>query len=73
MNNLETAIPFMKQLNELLEIKIAEVNLNLSKLGIRKVDLETSLTRIKEQIASAETKYTIAFVPSKPGASSCRG
>ena len=62
MNNLETAIPFMKQLNELLEIKIAEVNLNLSKLGIRKVDLETSLTRIKEQIASAETKYTIAFV-----------
>ena len=62
MNNLETAIPFMKQLHELLEKKVTDVNKSLSALGIRKVNLETSLTRIEEQITSAETKYTIAFV-----------
>lgn len=62
MNNLETAVPFMKQLYTLLENKSAEVNKSLSALGIQKIDLETPLTRIEEQILSAETKYTIAFV-----------
>lgn len=62
MNNLETAIPFMKQLHKLLEEKVTDVNNSLSALEIRKVDLETPLTRIEEQIVSAEAKYTIAFV-----------
>lgn len=62
MNNLETAVPFMKQLEELLRKKTDELNANLNKLDIREIDFETSLIRIQEQINSAETKYTIAFV-----------
>lgn len=62
MNNLETAIPFMKKIAESLSNE--EINLNeyLSKIGVPKVDFENDVMRIKEQIKSAETKYTIAFV-----------
>ncbi len=62
MNNIETAIPFMKQLHESVEIKSAEINKSLSELGINRIDFEGPLTRIEEQINSAETKFTIAFV-----------
>ena len=62
MNNLETAKPFMEQLKELLRNKSIELNSSLSKAGLRNVDFEQQLTRIEEQIKSAETKYTIAIV-----------
>lgn len=62
MNNLETAVPFMKQLKELLTQKKDQLNVSISKVGIRSVNLESPIMRIQEQINSAEAKYTIAFV-----------
>lgn len=62
MNNIETAVPFMKQLYNSLETKTSDINRRLGELNINKVNIENSLTRINEQITSAETKYTIAFV-----------
>lgn len=62
MNTLETAIPFMKQLEKLLTEKKDNLNAGLKRVDIRGVDLDTPILRIQEQILSAETKYTIAFV-----------
>ena len=62
MNNLETAIPFMKQLVEILQKKNESINTDLDELRIREIDLDSSILRINEQIKSAETKYTIAFI-----------
>ena len=62
MNNLETAIPFMKQLAEMLEEKKNSINFDLEDLKIRGIDMDNSILRINEQIKTAETKYTIAFI-----------
>ncbi|MGN1224456.1 MAG: hypothetical protein ACI4TG_05055, partial [Ruminococcus sp.] len=62
MNNLETVVPFMKQLEELLTTKKDHLNVGLSKVGVRGVDIESPIMRIQEQVRSAEVKYTIAFV-----------
>lgn len=62
MNNLETAIPFMKQLAEMLEEKKNSINFDLEDLKIRGIDMDNAILRINEQIKTAETKYTIAFI-----------
>lgn len=62
MNNLEAVVPFMKQLEELLTTKKDHLNVGLSKVGVRGVDIESPIMRIQEQVRSAEVKYTIAFV-----------
>jgi len=62
MNNLETAIPFMKQLAKMLEEKKNSINFDLEDLKIRGIDIDNSILRINEQIKTAETKYTIAFI-----------
>lgn len=62
MSQLETTIPFMKELHQLLSEKATKLNGELKALDVRGVDFDGALLRINQQIASAETKYTIAFV-----------
>ena len=62
MNNIETAIPFLEQLEKLLKDKKNLLDSELQTVGIKGVAIDKSIEQIHEQIVSANNRYTIAFV-----------
>lgn len=62
MNNLQSAIGSLQAMKLSMDEHSAKLNEILSKLGLHKIDIESSLKNIDKQIKSADNSFTISIV-----------
>lgn len=62
MNNIESLKEVISEIGKRVQSSADELNAALSDVGMHRVDLSNSITRIEKQVISADSKFTIAFV-----------
>lgn len=62
MNNIESMKSTLEVIRNQIAVSSTQLNSALSEVGVSKEDFNNVLLKIEKQIASAENKFTIAFV-----------